>query len=888
MQAQRWQQLSELFAELTTRPPHERAALIESSCPDDPELRRELASLLRAHDLTRGPLDQVLPYSAIDAEGIDPELVPGQMLGPYRLIQSVGEGGMGSVWLAERADGSLKRKVALKYPHRSWRGAFAARMAQERDILAALEHPNIARLYDAGVDAESRPYLAMEFVEGTPITQHAAEQGLTSRQRLELFVQVLDAVQYAHMRRVIHRDIKPSNILVSKDGRVSLLDFGVADLLEGPANALSDTQSFPAFTPDYASPEQIRGDPISTASDVYSLGVVAFELLTGARPYRLSGESRQALVDELARGVVKKPSEAAADASLRRALDGDVDAILAKAMRQVPDKRYVSAEAFRADILRHLNQEPVAARPDRLTYRLQKLIAKHRWPFVFASLALLAVLGGAAVALWQARDARREAARATDVKRFTLSLLESADTDSGSGSETTAAQLLLSAARRIDSELADRPEIAAELMATIGYGLLGQGRPKEAAELLTRAIDLSTRMHGVNDARTVRTRVILGEALAELGESKRAIDLLSADAVRAQRSGDWAAAADAWRWASKSHFDLGDAEAGLAAARASVAALPMALPNDRQSLLHALEAHAGLANVLALLQREGTIEAAQSALTIARRVPGGDKLPQALGARLLLGSGLVTAGRWREGIAEMRAAYAGFRSVLGESHPETATVANRLAFALISLGDVREALTAYQASNKPMLAHPERFGALDRAFGQYGVGLTMLMLEDYVGAEPYLQAAIQLFHEAAGESAPMTLRSRSLYALGLAKSGRVAQAEAEFAKLATAPFAGADEAAHAGRLAELRSLQGRHAEAVALAQASVDGLVDAPALPVRSTAVVRLGRILHAAGRDAEALTKLDAAVAALREQQPYRSPEHEAALALIAKLLAR
>jgi len=343
---------------------------------------------------------------------------PGESVGPYRLIRLLGEGGMAEVWLAERADGAFKRDVALKLPMLSrLRKDLASRFARERDILAALEHANIARLYDAGVSSDGLPYLAMEYVAGEPLTVWCDARRLAIRERLKLFLQVLDAVQYAHLHHVIHRDLKPSNILVTDSGQVRLLDFGVAKLLAHEDEQPDLTRLYGrALTPDYASPELVRGEQPGPSDDVYALGVVLYELLCGNRPYHLQAGHAIAQLEHAITVIEVKPasSQLAPDAAgdrgttarkLSRQLKGDLDAIVLKALARAPASRYVSAAAFAADLQRSLSGEPVAARPDRLGYRCAKYVQRHRTGLAATAATILLVTAALGYALTRSRPA---------------------------------------------------------------------------------------------------------------------------------------------------------------------------------------------------------------------------------------------------------------------------------------------------------------------------------------------------------------------------------------------------------------------------------------------------------------------------------------------------
>ena len=367
-------------------------------------------------------------------------LQPGASVGPYELIRPLGVGGMAEVWLARRADGAFKREIALKLPMLARAQAgLGARFARERDILASLEHPHIARLYDAGVDPQGLPYLAMEYVSGTPLSQYCDEHRLTVHERLTLFRQVLGAVQYAHAHLVIHRDLKPSNILVSEDGQAHLLDFGIAKLLTRDETKETQLTQFGgrALTPDYAAPEQIVGAPITTAADVYALGVMLYELLTGERPYRLKRDSRGALEEAILQAEPLAPSRLSIDEAaagtrgttakkLVRSLKGDLDTIASKALKKSPSERYPTANAFGEDIARFLSGDAVLAQPDSLAYRVRKFVWRFRVAIAGVSILVLTLAAGLLGTTYEAHVAAGQRDAALDAQQRSLTQTASA------------------------------------------------------------------------------------------------------------------------------------------------------------------------------------------------------------------------------------------------------------------------------------------------------------------------------------------------------------------------------------------------------------------------------------------------------------------------------
>ncbi len=412
----------------------ERAALLDEICAGDETLRREVETLLRSSDCA----DSLLSGPAIRLLGSPSEesAQPGERFGPYEIVRQLGAGGMGAVFLALRVDDVYRKNVAIKLARAGMDGAFVLeRFRAERQILAALEHPHIARLLDGGSTADGRPYFVMEYVEGKPVDVYCDEHACSINDRIRLFLDVCSAVQYAHQHLIIHRDLKPGNILVSESGVPKLLDFGISKVLSPePGTAFGVTgQSIRLMTPDYASPEQIRGEPVTTATDIYSLGVLLYELLTGRRPYRTTTRSLAELERTICEEEPLRPSNAvsrgcqARPDRLRKRLAGDLDNILLMALRKEPARRYASVEQFADDLRRHLSHLPVRAQKDTLRYRTVKFVRRNRTLSVSAALLLLSLTGGMISTAWQARIAEGQRARAerrfNDVRRLANAFL---------------------------------------------------------------------------------------------------------------------------------------------------------------------------------------------------------------------------------------------------------------------------------------------------------------------------------------------------------------------------------------------------------------------------------------------------------------------------------
>ena len=430
MEADRWQRLEDLFHRILELPPEARSAALADECGDDVELQAEVQRLLQAHEQASGFVSNAAAGLGQVAAMLMPE---GTLIGAYRIVREIGRGGMGAVYLAERADAQFEMRVALKLIKRGTdTDAVLERFRHERQILAGLEQPNIVRLLDGGTTSEGLPYFVMEYVDGQPIDEYCRVRQLSLEDRLRLFRQVCAAVTYAHQHLVVHRDIKPSNILITSDGVPKLLDFGIAKLLDTgeDATALETAFSARAMTPQYASPEQLRGERVTTVSDVYALGVLLYELLTGARPYELSGKTPEEGRQIVANTDVVNPSTSAArrgEDGLARRLKGDLDAIVTTAMRKEPAERYGSVALLDDDVRRHIEGLPVIARGDSWTYQTARFIRRRKFGIAASAAIVVALIAGVIATSWQARVARAERARAerrfADVRRLSTSFL---------------------------------------------------------------------------------------------------------------------------------------------------------------------------------------------------------------------------------------------------------------------------------------------------------------------------------------------------------------------------------------------------------------------------------------------------------------------------------
>ena len=720
MDAGRFRGVRELFEQALGRRPEERASFLDVSCGGDAELRAEVERLLAADGAAGGFLEQPALGPGFElppafAKGADaPDHTAGERIGPYKILRRIGTGGMSEVYLGVRADDEFQKRVALKIiRHDLGTEDRVRRFRTERQILAGLDHPAIAKMLDGGTTESGLPYFVMDYVEGVPIDEYCDRSRLSVRERLELFLTVCSAIQYAHQNLIVHRDVKPSNILVTAEGQVKLLDFGIAKLLRPDLVALEMEHTATwvrPMTPRYASPEQVQGKLVTTASDVYSLGVLLYELLTGHLPYRLEGrpptELGRLVVDQeperpstaigrvetgMSRRAPETPvtldsvsqARATPPPQLRRQLSGDLDNIVLMALRKEAQRRYASAEQLAEDVRRYLKGLPVLARKDTLSYRTAKFVRRNWLGVGVAAAFVLLLVGFALTMALQARriaherdQAKVERDRAEQVVGFMQKIFEVSDPAEAKGEEISAREILDRGAARVQQDLKNQPEVRATLIAAIGNVYKSLGSYDRARELLEEALATREQLYPGDSTQVADSLHDVGLVLDLQGNPAAAETFLrKALAMRqklaggqhppvaaslnllgsvVRRQGRYEEAAELYRMALSMEPTLGMHETVMSA-KNDLAALLVEVgdPKGAEPLLH-------------------------EALGMCRQLFGEKSLPVAQGMSNL-GAVLGMQGKYVEAEPYLRGALALYRKLLDVDHPVLADSLNNLA-----------------------------------------------------------------------------------------------------------------------------------------------------------------------------------------------------------------
>jgi len=847
----RWREIDVVFQEALGLDPSEWPDFLERRCSDDAELLEAVRGLLgadqRSGPFLEGSAEAIAPNDFAAAvrrrtEDLGQDRI-GERVGAFRIVRQLGRGGMAGVYEAARADGEFEQRVAIKFLRRGLDTEdFVRRFVVERQILSSLEHPNIARLVDGGTTSQGLPYLALEHVDGVPITQYCDENCCSIDQRLRLFLQVALAVQYAHNNLIVHRDIKPSNILVTPDGQVKLLDFGIAKLLDpeaGPLDAPMTRTGFMPLTPGYASPEQVQGQLITTASDVYQLGGLLYRLLTGERPYEVSGIG-STLEDEIMNARPRLPSTAAGDlegaataarygvtpARLQRRLRGDLDTIVLRALRKEPGRRYPTTLEMADDVLRHLDARPILARRESQLYRTGKFLRRHAWVAPVAIAGIL--LSGAYVAtlIRHSQELEEERNVARDVQQAFVSFFtapDSADTGLGEGRrDLTILEAIQEGTERVRADLSDRPAARAELFGAMAEVLRDLDQPVEAYELAIEALDLEQTLYGSESPQVHETLLRVG-ALTPDGDSARII---------------------LERQLSLSHRLYG---------------------TDAPATARSLDA-------LATLDlREGKLEDAVSRLEEAVRIYRSSevdprRLAEALGQ---LADNLEPLDRADEAVAAAREAHEILATTFGEGHSRTAALGARLAQALTAAGRYGEARPLYESSIAVMEAELGSTHATTLSYWNNYAILLRLMGDPQ--AESAFRQLLALLRDRYGDVDGEVAATLQNLAATVKDLGRYAEAE-ELARSAHEMFATTRGPGHFQTgfplltIAEIRLIQGDFVGAEATAREAIEILNNAlpPGHFARAVAECRVGQALAGQGKPGDARPFLEAGAGAL------------------------
>lgn len=840
-----WERVRALFDAVIVLPESRRLEALQRECGSEPELLAEVESLMAAAGADDAEFSDIVRAAATAATGAQAADQLEQRVGSYRLIDLLGTGGMGNVYLAERADEQFEQRVAIKLLHPGRRDRdLIHRFRTERQLLANLEHPNIARLLDGGETDSGIPYLVMEYIDGEPVDTYCDAHRLTVAERLRLFQKICSAVEYAHRNLVVHRDIKPSNILVTVDGEPKLLDFGIAKLLDetlvgGPAALTRAGVSI--MTPEFASPEQVRAEPVSTATDLYSLGVLLYRMLCGRMPY-----TRQGPYTDLARAIVEeepgRPSTAltshragSADSSehisaardtsvsgLASRLRGDLDNIVLKALRKKPENRYASARDFADDIERYLTHRPVSAVPASIGYRAAKLLRRHRAAAIVAAVMAATLTGSVVQIVLERNRAELAAIQSEEVVRYLGELFASASPARAQSEEITAHDLLEQGVAEIDS-LEDQPAVQARLLEIMGTSFFYIGEQERSAALLERALDirrhrlaydpaavgnvlrlLSTpnRLSGRLDEaeqNLVEAYALLTEAYGPVHGRVAYVLNLTGDVLRFQERHE--EAVDHLRRAVAMKEQLGE--------------------TDDEDMVDIL---GNLAVALDAAGRLDEAEAISRRTVAASRAMFGDKQPNTLIRIGNLGLVQVRLGNYAEALKNVSEAYDSINEVWASDPHRTTWAAAIKAFALLYAGRFDEALAAQEEKGQLELEHYGR-DTLRYAKTLMDIGEVHLRKARYAEADRYLLEAIATASRIGEDPGFRAGSIRMRLAMLHIATGDYERAEATAREALAVPsmLGTATRLSLQRELARALSNQGRYDEATALFETSLSG-----------------------------------------------------------------
>lgn len=705
MDSDKWNTIESLFHRCLQMSLDEQETFIQNLEDEDSALADEVKKLLEAHHSSGDFLEEDVLEEAFISSG--------DMVGPWKIIREIGRGGMSTVYLATRADGQFERQVAIKFLHGLIPGSSMHRRIQlEQNILARLQHKNIAQLFDAGLTDEGRPYFILEYIDGSPITEWCTEQELSFSKRLKIFEQVCEAVQFAHQRLIVHRDLKPTNILADKNGRVKLLDFGIAKILEEEPTegaAMTRTGQF-LMTPEYASPEQIHGEPITTATDVYALGLILCQLLTGSLPYDVSGKNPIEIGSVISNTSPAKPSSIVSTGTqnngiqnyypvkglkkkqLKKKIRGDLDNIVLKALRKEPERRYGSADQLLQDIRHYQKNEPISARPESAGYLTKKFIQRNRTA-VSAAVAITIVLIATVIfALIQARTTEIERQKTEQVNAFLQEMLASPNPYED-GLEVKVIDILDRTAERIDQQLNNQPAVEASVRHTLGVTYRELGDIEQARLQLIEALNLQNQLVDPPNAELSKIQVEMAKTEQLQGNYQKADSLLNLayqsdlelfgreSTTVAARLGDLGSL----------QWEMGNFEEAENLLRKS-----LELEQKLRSPTHERVA-TSMGNLATLLSDQGYLEEAlklyQKELEIYRTNYQNDQHPSIPQVLSHIGIILDDLEQYDEALLNHQNALKLFRELKGEEHPDVVYAMNNLASVMTKMGDMEEALT---------------------------------------------------------------------------------------------------------------------------------------------------------------------------------------------------